>query len=145
MHLTQDRPGRWHDLRERYAAFITDQVCGGIHVAVHFEEGAPFIGTDSQPTVQIRTVRLGNRIYFTSHLEQGWINLVERRALVTVRTNGHVENFLRVLYAWWSLAGGGLLVHACGVIDAQRGVMSFLDRRARASLRWPRSLASVQS
>jgi hypothetical protein len=88
-------------------------------------EGAPFIAPDGHRTWQVQTEQADSRVTFRSFYEAGWIDRGQGCAHLVMRPEGNPENFLRVLYAWETLARGGLLLHASGVVRGEKGYVFF--------------------
>jgi hypothetical protein len=67
----------------------------------------------------------GGLLNYRSHTDAGWLDLERGEAFLEIAPDADVENFLRVVYAQLCLRAGGLLLHAAGVIDGQRGFVFF--------------------
>jgi hypothetical protein len=103
-------------VRRHYAAFLdpTGQA-PAVTLTVQVRPGARFVPIEPGPWVMNVTHHAG-RIMFESYLEAGEADLNKGSGQVVMAPEGSLENFLRVVYAWLCLRGGGLLLHAAGVI-----------------------------
>lgn len=106
-----------------YAAFVGEHAPAGLRVRVEVVAGAPFIAP--QREWQIRTRKRAVWVEYVSFFERGWVDRESGVAHLVMRPEGHLENFLRVLFAWECVARGGLLIHASGVIRNGRGYVFF--------------------
>lgn len=116
---------RRRQLAAQYGPFAAPATNSALHVDLQRLDGAPFITPEGKATWQVTTWQDGNRIRFRSFYEDGWIAHDQRVAHLTLRAEGNPENFLRVLCAWESLACGGLLLHASGIVRNGRGYVFF--------------------
>ncbi len=119
-----DAPARSR-LLDRYAAFCVPYQPDAPTVRVRVESGADFIPIAGAAVWQIRTARRDQRIEFESHFERGWFDRAAGQGDLTLRPKGVIENYLRVLYAWFALEHNSLLLHACGILRDGRGYVFF--------------------
>lgn len=113
-------------IAERYAPFIIRAAPHALALHIREAAGAPYIPLKNDGTVwQIRTAEKDGRIDFESHYEHGWVDRAAAQGELTLRAEGDVENFLRVVYAWQVLGQSGLLLHAAGVISNGKGYVFF--------------------
>ena len=109
----------------RYAAFRAPAAPPLLSVRVRVEPGDDFIPIAGVKTWQIRTAARDGRIEFESHFEKGWVDRAAGQGELVLRPRGDIENYLRVLYAWFCLDHDSLLLHACGIIRDGRGYVFF--------------------
>ncbi len=108
----------------RYGAFTAPGAApDAVAVRPVVRDGRPFLPWDARSSLPLVTRRLGARLLFVAPHEAGWLDLGTRQARLLLRTQGTVENFLRVVTAWSALERGGLLLHSCGVV---RGGCAFV-------------------
>jgi hypothetical protein len=117
--------GLWAD----YAPFLRpadgDPAGADLHITLAVEPGPWFLPPIPGETWRIATRQAGSRLLYTSHYEQGWLDLPASRGFLLLRPQGQVENFLRVAYAALAPGHHALLLHAGGVILDGRGYVCF--------------------
>ncbi|MBM3131071.1 MAG: hypothetical protein FJ009_20890 [Chloroflexi bacterium] len=114
-------------IAQRYAAFIVPFDPAALTVRVRSEPGALFIPFEQHGVWQIRTTTDASRgvIQFESHAEKGWMDRAAGRGELVLRAQGNIENYLRVLYAWFALEHNSLLLHSCGILREGKGYVFF--------------------
>lgn len=133
------------DMQRRYAAFVDDRpsTTAAFHVTVRVRPGAPWLPVHTDAALPLHTRRCGAWVTCMTPTEAGFFILTERRGQIVLRPNGNVENCLRVLVGWDVAERGGLLLHASGVVRAERAFIFFgpsgvgKSTVARLSAQWP--------
>ncbi|MBI5034859.1 MAG: hypothetical protein HZB51_30410 [Chloroflexi bacterium] len=108
-----------------YSAFVVSPSADAMTIDVKVEVGPEYIPFKGNKSWQIKTSTQNGRIEFESHLEKGWFDRQAKLGQVVLRPNGDLENYLRVLYAWFCVDHGSLLLHSCGIIRDGRGYVFF--------------------
>jgi hypothetical protein len=111
-------------IRERYGAFLTTGRPSQLSISLKITPGALFIQAGPGPWV-IESSYGRERLTFRSFTERGEVDLHNGQGWLEMDPSAHVENFLRVVYAWLCLQNGALLLHASGVIREGRGYVFF--------------------
>lgn len=112
-------------LSERYADFLDDS--GQIEATIDLHlvtNGEYFVPPNPGPWVIESTYSTDNLTY-RSYLEKGEIDWTTKQGTLHLHENAHVENFLRVVYAWLCFYHGGILLHSAGVIHDGHGYAFF--------------------
>lgn len=111
-------------IRHRYHDFLQPTATPVVTISVIVKPGAVYI----QPgpgTWIIETHYDSERLTYKSYTEYGELNLITGKGFVEMASDAHIENYLRVIYAWLCLNVGGLLMHASGVIRREVGYVFF--------------------
>jgi hypothetical protein len=112
-------------LRRRYATFLTpDPQRVDSRIDVRVRPGARYIEAEPGPWV-IESSYSQERLTFRSFTEQGEVDLRRGEGWLELHPSAHVENFLRVLFAWLCLQNNAILLHSAGVIRQGRGYVFF--------------------
>jgi hypothetical protein len=133
------------DIYRRYAAFIDDNLsaAAAFQVTVRVRPGAPWLPWRIDAALPLRTQRCGACVTCMTPTEMGYFDLAHRSGSILLRPNGNIENCLRVLIGWEVAERGGLLLHASGVVRAERAFVFFgpsgtgKSTVARLSAQWP--------
>jgi hypothetical protein len=120
--LAIDEANKRHEVRQRYAEFIVDNVDPQVILRIKIRTGARFIPLRAGTWI-IELAEAEGRLNYRSHFDAGWVEIDGGRGFLEIAPEADVENFLRVLYAHLVLRAGGLLLHAAGVV---RGRTSFV-------------------
>jgi hypothetical protein len=111
-------------IRQRYAAFLDPTAAPLFVIRLEIIPGALFIQPKAGPWV-IESSYSQEELTYLSYTERGQINLQSGVGCLEMAPTAHVENFLRVAYAWLCLQNGGLLLHAAGAIRNGQGFVFF--------------------
>jgi hypothetical protein len=122
--LSTDDSAMASRLRERYADFLDETSQSLVTIQLFVKPGAIFIDPQPGPWI-IESSYTPNCLTYRSFLEQGEINWETRQGTLELSPEAHIENFLRVVYAWLALQDGGLLLHAAGLIRDGHGYVFF--------------------
>ena len=106
--------------RAHLSAFLAVDKPPQLTVRVRVTPGARFVPLRAGPWV-IETALNDGRLTYRSFFDSGWADFTRGEAALDIAPECDVENFLRVLYAHLCVRGGGLLLHAAGVIRDGRG------------------------
>jgi hypothetical protein len=112
-------------ITDHYSDFRIPAEPTTLSVHIRVEPGPDYIPLVPGATWQIRTAARDSRIEFESHFEKGWVDRAAGQGVLVVRPHGDIENFLRVLYAWFCVDHDSLLLHSCGIIRNGRGYVFF--------------------
>jgi len=107
-----------------YKDFSCSSSDRAFRIKARTEEGEVFIKPVPGPW-EVRTQIEGERMRFTSYLEQGWFNLTRGEGELVLRPKGNPENYLRHLYGYRCLDHNALLLHAGGVIRNEAAYVFF--------------------
>jgi hypothetical protein len=111
-------------IRHRYAAFLDPTAAPRFVITLEITPGALFIPPEPGPWV-IESSYSQDKLTFLSYTERGQVNLQTGVGWLEMAPTAHIENFLRVAYAWLCLQNGGLLLHAAGAIRNGHGFVFF--------------------
>lgn len=111
-------------IRQRYAAFLDPTADPQFIIHLKITPGALFIQPEPGPWV-IESSYRQEELTYRSYTEQGHIHLQSGEGWLEMAPTAHIENFLRVAYAWLCLQRGGLLLHAAGAIRNGQGFVFF--------------------
>ncbi len=124
IRLQTEDAGMAERLRNRYSDFLSG---GGDPVAtitLNVIPGAEFLELIPGPWI-IESEYSDDGLTYRSYLEQGAVDWTTRQGYLDMHPEAHIENFLRVVYAWLCLQDGGLLLHAAGLIRNDAGFVFF--------------------
>ena len=113
--LPSQQAADYRRLLAPYAAYLPADASCDLCVEVDIQPGAPFIPLENHQGSQVRVTRVGERLWYESFSEQGWIDFEQGKAALVARPNASLEFFLRLVIAWQCLQRGWLLVHASAV------------------------------
>lgn len=113
-------------LNARYADFLDDtgspvEATIDLHLVTN---GEYFVPPTPGPWV-IESTYTNEHLTYRSYLEKGEVDWTTKQGHLHLHANAHVENFLRVVYAWLSFVNGGILLHSAGVIHNEHGYALF--------------------
>jgi hypothetical protein len=111
-------------IRDRYAAFLEQTAPPRFIIRLTIIPGALFMQPEPGPWV-IESSYSQEQLIYRSYTERGQIHLQSGEGWLEMAPTAHVENFLRVAYAWLCLQNGGLLLHAAGAIRNGQGFVFF--------------------
>lgn len=111
-------------LRERYADFLVDGGDPVASITLNVIPGAEFLELIPGPWI-IESEYSDEGLTYRSYMEKGAVDWRTKQGHLDMHPNAHVENFLRVIYAWLCLQDGGLLLHAAGLIRNGDGFVFF--------------------
>lgn len=111
-------------IRHRYAAFLDPAASPRFVIRLEVIPGALFIQPEPGPWI-IQSSYSQDELTYCSYTERGQINLKSGAGWLEMAPTAHVENFLRVAYAWLCLQNDGLLLHAAGAIRNGQGFVFF--------------------
>jgi hypothetical protein len=111
-------------LRQRYVDFLVEDAVPLLTLELQIAPGAVFIPLAPGPWI-IESDYQETRLTYRSYLEEGEVDWASGRGRLSMHENAHIENFLRVIYAWLCLQDGGLLLHAAGLIRNGEGYVFF--------------------
>lgn len=94
-------------------------------VRVRYRPGTHFLAWRPGAALPLRTRRIGDRVVCVTPDVAGVVDLVRRTGAVTVCAAGSLENYLRVLVGWDVVQRQGLLLHAAGIVHADRACVFF--------------------
>lgn len=121
--LTEDEQAA-ERIRDRYAAFLGTSESPRFVITLKITPGALFITPEPGPWV-IESSYGPDQLTYLSYTERGQVNLQTGEGWLEMAPAAHIENFLRVAYAWLCLQDGGLLLHAAGAIRNGQGYIFF--------------------
>ncbi len=111
-------------LRSRYVDFLADEGDPVATITLNVIPGAEFLELIPGPWI-IESAYSDSGLTYRSYLEQGAVDWTTRQGYLDMHPEAHIENFLRVVYAWLCLQDGGLLLHAAGLIRDDAGYVFF--------------------
>ena len=112
-------------VRTRYADFLGPAAAtADMDIDVTLVEGALYIEPAPGPWI-IETEITPERLTFLSYREKGEVDLLARRGQIEMAPDAHLENYLRVIYAWLCVQNDALLLHSAGVVRDGWGYVFF--------------------
>lgn len=110
--------------RQRYAEFLAPQAEPRIVIETELIPGVLFV--EPRPGPWHIDSEIGpERLRFESYQEKGEVDLRTGRGVLQLDPQAHVENFLRVIYAWLCVENDALLLHGAGIIRDDLGYVFF--------------------
>ena len=112
-------------VRTRYEAFLgAADAAADMEVDVTLVPDALYVAPTPGPWL-IETEITPERMTFLSYQEKGEVDLLARRGRIEMAPDAHLENYLRVIYAWLCVQNDSLLLHSAGVVRDGWGYVFF--------------------
>lgn len=111
-------------LRERYADFLDSIQRPILTIELSLVADALYIPPRPGRWI-IESNYEESRLTYRSYTEQGHVDWQTNHGFLEMRPDAHVENFLRVIFAWLCLKHQGLLLHGAGLVRNQQGYVFF--------------------